>query len=94
MENKVILSKKFTLKMRDHLRGLYMAVGTAMAVVIQTSIDAGELEFKWKQIAMAGVGSGVLYLLKNLFLEPTKVITVTPTIQEGIKVTQDIKEIV
>lgn len=92
MKKKVILSEKFKLQARDYLRGALISAATAAGVVLQNSIDAGRIEFQWKEMAMAGVSAGVVYLFKNLFLEPTKIITITPTSQAE-RVTQDIKEI-
>jgi hypothetical protein len=70
---KRIVSKQFTLAWRDIARGLIMAVLTPALFIIQQSIDAGIWVFDWHTIAMASVGGGVGYLIKNL-LEPTKVI--------------------
>ena len=55
---------KLTLK--DFLKGLLMAFGTPILVLIQQSIDKGEFTFNWKVLLMTGVGAGVLYILKNL----------------------------
>lgn len=94
MENiKVILSKKFSLQGRDWVRGLIIAGLTSGLVVIQTSLDAGDIVFNWKQIGMAAIAGGVGYLLKNGLLEPSKVITEVPT-QQAEKVTQEIKDTV
>jgi hypothetical protein len=60
-------SGRFSLKVKDFLKGLFMAVGTSVLMVIQNSIDQGEFTFKWKMVAMAAVGSTVVYLLKNFF---------------------------
>ena len=76
METKVISSKQFSLKWRDILRGLIMAVLTPAIVIAQQSIESGVFVFNWKQIAMAAIGGGLAYILKN-FLEPDKVIAVT-----------------
>lgn len=91
---KVILSKKFSLQWRDWARGLTMSALTAALVVVQTSLDSGQLTFNLKQIGMAAVAGGIGYLLKNGLLEPTKVITTVPKEIEAEKVTQEIKEAV
>jgi len=75
MATKVIASKKFTLQLRDLLRGGIMAALTAALVVIQKVIETGEMSFNWKQVAMAAIGGGVGYLLKNWLIEPAKIIT-------------------
>jgi hypothetical protein len=47
-------------------KGIIMAVLVPALVVVQQSLDKGELVFNWKAIAMAAVAGGVAYLLKNL----------------------------
>lgn len=76
METKTVLSKKGEINLRDILRGLIIAAGTSALLVIQQSIDLGELVFNWKAIGMSALAGGVTYLIKNL-LEPSKVITIT-----------------
>ncbi|MFA6087419.1 hypothetical protein [Mucilaginibacter sp.] len=89
----VRLSKKFTLAGSDLLRGLLMAVLTPVLVVVQQSIEKGSLVFNWQQLAMAAVGGGVAYLLKNFFIEPAKVITTT-TNTKAENAATNIKEVV
>ncbi len=60
-------SKKYRVNARDLFRGLVVACGTSIAFCIQTSLDAGMLEFKWKQIGIAALSSGFAYLTKNYF---------------------------
>ncbi len=64
---------KYTLQVRDFLKGLLMAVGTSVLVVVQNSIEAGVLTFNWKIIAMAAIAATVSYLLKNFFTDDTAV---------------------
>lgn len=59
--------------MRDLLRGLLMAVLTPVLVIVQQSIEGGELVFNWKAIGIAAVAGGVAYLIKNLFTPKTEV---------------------
>lgn len=66
-------STMFSLKTRDFLRGLVMALIVPALLIIQQSITAGELVFNWKSIWMASVAGGVGYLLKNLFTDDIKV---------------------
>lgn len=75
MESKTIVSKQFTLQWRDWVRGLLMAVITPALVIIQQSVDVGQIVFNWKAIGMAAVAGGVAYLIKN-FVEPSKVVEV------------------
>jgi hypothetical protein len=72
MSNKVI-SKQFSLKWRDIVRGFILAVLTPALLIIQQSLEANSLTFNWHQIGMASIAGGLAYLVKNFF-EPTKVI--------------------
>lgn len=72
MSNKVV-SKQFSLKWRDIVRGFILAVLTPALLIIQQSLEANSLTFNWHQIGMAAVAGGGAYLIKN-FLEPTKII--------------------
>lgn len=62
----------FSLNAKDFLRGALMAIIVPVLYIVQTSIDAGDLTFKWKQIAMAGIGGFVGYLIKNFFTDDVK----------------------
>lgn len=70
---KKVISKQFSLKWRDVVRGFILAVLTPSLLIIQQSLEAGSLTFNWHQIGMAAVAGGGAYLIKN-FLEPTKAI--------------------
>ena len=70
---KKIVSKQFSLKQRDAIRGIIIAILTPVIVIIQQSIKANIWVFNWEDIGMAAVGGGFAYLVKN-FLEPTKTI--------------------
>ena len=71
--SKKVISKQFSLKWRDAIRGLIIVVLTPAIVIIQQSLEACVFVFDWKTIGMAAIGGGVAYLVKN-FLEPTKTI--------------------
>lgn len=60
-------SNFLSLNTQDVLKALLIAILTPCLVIIQASVDAGTLTFDWKHIAMAAIGGGVAYLLKNLF---------------------------
>lgn len=64
-------SKLFHLGVKDILRGLLIAVLTPVLVVVQMSLDKGELNIDPKAVAMAAIGGLVAYLIKN-FLTPSK----------------------
>ena len=50
-----------------------MAAGTAVAVVLQTSLDTGEFTFKWKAIAMAAIGAATTYIVRKYFVDDVKI---------------------
>lgn len=89
----VVASPQFTLKWRDFLRGLIIAVLTSVLVVVQQTIESGVLTFDWNSIGIAAVGSGVAYVLKN-YLEPSKVITVVGKESTTKETAETIKEAV
>lgn len=63
-------SKFFSLKARDFIKGFIMAVITAIAMGIYTSIDSGTFPpdaAGWKTMLLTGLGAGISYLIKNLF---------------------------
>jgi hypothetical protein len=63
---------KYSLKVKDFLKGLLMAVGTPVLLIIQQSIAAGSLTFNWQQIGMVAAAAGLLYLTKNYFTDDVK----------------------
>lgn len=64
---------KYKLNSRDWIKGLLMATLVPVLYIIQSSIDAGQMTFNWKEIGMAAVGGLVGYLLKNFFTDDVKV---------------------
>ena len=77
METKVISSPKFTLQLRDFLRGAILAVATPVLVIVQQTIETGVLKFNWPQIGTVALGAFLAYIGKNFLFEPAKVITTT-----------------
>ena len=63
-------SNFLSLGVKDILRGLLIAILTPILVLIQQSIEAGNLVFEWKSLLIAGVGGGLAYLIKNFFTKP------------------------
>lgn len=49
-----------------------MAILVPVMYVIQSSLDAGELTFKWKQILIAALSGFLAYILKNFFTDEVK----------------------
>lgn len=72
---KTIESKQFTLKGRDWLKGLLIAVVTAVLTIVKQTVEAGSLSFNWEAILTATIAAGSAYILKNL-LEPSKKVTI------------------
>lgn len=70
-----ITNKQGSLQTRDFVKGLLIAVLTAVLALVQTSLQAGELNFDWKVIGTAALSAGLAYIVKN-WLEPTTVINV------------------
>jgi hypothetical protein len=60
-------SPLYSLDIKDLLKGLIVAIGSAVVTTIQTSLQAGSLNFNWKLIASVALGAGVAYLGKNFF---------------------------
>lgn len=71
----VVSSPQFTLKWRDFLRGLILAVLASVVTIIQESLAQEELSFDWNKIGVVALSTAIAYLIKN-YLEPSKVITV------------------
>jgi hypothetical protein len=74
------MSDLFSLNYKDLLKGLIMAVLTPVLVIIQQSVEIGELTFNWKQIVVASIAGAVAYLIKNFFTAPN---LNYPTSKEG-----------
>jgi len=87
---KIITSKKYSLKLRDFLKGGLMAVSVPVLLIIQQSLDKGEFSFNWKQIGMTAVGAFIAYLLKN-FLDKPKVIITTASNENAEAIKKDLE---
>jgi hypothetical protein len=66
-------SKLFRLNILDFLKGLLMAILVPALIVIQTSLEAGQLTLDWKIIATTSLAGGIGYLLKNLLSGEKKI---------------------
>ena len=60
-------SNLYSLDLKDLAKGLVVAIGSAVITTIQTSLQAGSLNFNWKLIGTVALGAGVAYLGKNFF---------------------------
>lgn len=84
---------RYSLRKRDWLRGLLMAIAVPALLIIQQSIAAGAMTFNWQQIWMAAVGGGVAYIAKNFFTDDVQAAknTLTEAKKEGVPAAQDVK---
>jgi len=92
MANKVILSPQFTLQARDFLKGAMLAVMSAVAPLIQATLQVGELTFNWKAIGITGLGTFVAYIIKKFALDPPTVTTTYTSNDKAAAVAEDIKK--
>ena len=53
-------------------KGVVMAILVPALLIVQQSLDKGELTFNWKAIAMAAVAGGISYLIKNFATSSVK----------------------
>ena len=60
-------SSFFTLNTRDFVKGLFIAVITAVITVVYTTIQTGTLSFDWKVISTTALTAALAYIMKNLF---------------------------
>ena len=65
-------STKWTLNIRDFLRGIVMAALVPAFVIIQQSFAAGDLIFNWSSIGKAAIAGLLAYLTKNYFTDDVK----------------------
>lgn len=89
----VVASPQFTLKWRDFLRGLILAVLASVVTIIQESLETGEFSLDWNRIGIVALSAATAYLVKNYF-EPSKVITVVGKEATTKETAETIKEAV
>lgn len=85
---------RYSLKMRDFLKGLLMAGILPVLYIIQSSIAEGNMVFNWKEIGMTAVAGFVGYLIKNFFTDDVQVAknVLTEAKKEGISAAQDMPD--
>lgn len=66
MNNQSIFTKVGRLKLSDFWRAFFLAIVMDVLTVIYQTVQKGTLTFDWEAIALAGIGAGCAYLLKNL----------------------------
>ena len=80
---KTIITKQLSLQGRDYYKGLLIGAGTAVVAgvidFLQAYLAGGNsiFELDWKQALHFAISGFIAYLAKN-FLEPGKVVEVTP----------------
>lgn len=67
---KVIVSKQFSLKARDFIKGLIMGVGTPVLYFLQEAIPGYNLD----PLAKIAISAAVTYLIKNFTDKPKTIV--------------------
>ncbi len=73
-------SSLFTLNSKDWIKGLVVAVLTAVITVVYSTIQTGALVLDWKAISIAGISAALAYITKNLLTNSNdEILTKEPT---------------
>tara|TARA_R110000868_G_scaffold154729_1_gene380860 strand:- start:11299 stop:11538 length:240 start_codon:yes stop_codon:yes gene_type:complete len=59
-------SSLLTLNSKDWIKGLVVAVLTAIITVVYNTIQTGALMLDWKAISIAAISAALAYITKNL----------------------------
>jgi len=59
-------SSIFTLNKADFIKGLIIAVITAVITLLYNTVQTGSLTFDWKAISTAAASAALAYIMKNL----------------------------
>lgn len=59
-------SSLFTLNKADFVKGLVIAVLTAVITAVYSTVQLGTLSFDWKAISIAALSAALAYITKNL----------------------------
>ena len=60
-----------SLNTKDFIKGLLIAVLSAVVTILYNTIQTGSLTFDWKAIALTAMSSALAYIMKNLFTNST-----------------------
>lgn len=84
---KVIANKQFWLNARDLLRGLLMAVISAVVTYVTSSLsDGGSFDaIKWKQILLVSAITSGTYLLKNFLTPANTTVEIKPPAKTNLE---------
>lgn len=55
------------LNAKDFIKGLVIAVITAVITILYDTVQTGSLTFDWKLISSTAITSALAYIMKNLF---------------------------
>ena len=79
-------SSLFTLNSKDWIKGLVIAVLTAIITVVYNTIQTGALVLDWKAISIAGISAALAYITKNLLTNSNdQLLTKEPVKEEIVK---------
>jgi hypothetical protein len=59
------------LNNKDFIKGLIVAVLSAVITIIYNTVQSGSLTFDWKAIGLTALSSAMAYIMKNLFTNST-----------------------
>jgi hypothetical protein len=59
-------SSIFTLNKADFIKGLIIAIITAVITLLYNTVQTGSLTFDWKAISTAAASAALAYIMKNL----------------------------
>jgi hypothetical protein len=59
------------LNTKDFIKGLLVAVLSAVITILYNTIQTGSLDFDWKSIGVVALTSALAYIMKNLFTNST-----------------------
>ncbi len=80
----VTTSKQFSLKLNDFWKGLIMAVGTPVIVILLSALQANSFDINWKMVATTGLSSLLVYLGKNFF-SPSQIVVKDPEAVKAVE---------
>ena len=96
METQVITSEKYSVNWRDAIKGLVVAVITAVLSTIYSGIEQGGdlADINYMSVLKIAVTAGIGYILKNWLFEPPKTIVVAQSNDHVKQTTKEVKEAV
>lgn len=80
----IITPGRGKLAPRDFIKALIVAAISPVLPIILDSINAGVFEFNWRHIWQVAAGSGLAYLIKNIFT-PSRVVIDNPAVVDAVK---------